>query len=67
MMVSETDPADTTAPDSYHLDGTATVDVNQCCAGANCACLHIDGMRYAGQLFGAVDNDLVAGTVTSKY
>merc|ERR1711981_704515 len=62
MMVSETDPADTTAPDSYHLDTTATVHVNQCTT----ACLNIGGNKYGGKFFGAMDNDLVAGTVRSN-
>lgn len=59
MQLTETDPADATAPDSFHFDATATVDVNMCAM----ACLLINGNRYGGQLFGAVDNDVVAGPV----
>ena len=62
MMLSETDPADITAPDSYNVDVTATVAVNTC----TLACLKIDGNRYSGVLFGAENAGTVAGPVTSK-
>jgi hypothetical protein len=62
MMLSETDPADITAPDSYNVDATANVAVNTCAL----ACLNIDNNRYSGAMFGAENGGMVAGPVTSN-
>jgi len=61
MQLTETDPLDVTAPDSFHLDATTTATLNAC----TLTCLLIDGNRYGGSHFSAsTTGDVVSGPVT---
>ena len=59
MNLSETRPE--AAPNSYFLDATATA-TNVCAAAGTC--LIIDGAQYGGQVFSAVNADVISGVVT---
>ena len=59
MNLSETRPE--AAPNSYFLDATATA-TNVCAAAGTC--LIIDGAQYGGQVFSAVNGDVISGVVT---
>jgi len=61
MNLSETRPE--AAPNSYFLDATATA-TNVCAAAGTC--LIIDGAQYGGQVFSAVNADVISGVVTAN-
>jgi hypothetical protein len=59
IQLTETDPLDVTAPDSFHLDAPTTATLNDCTA----TCLLIDGWRYGGQKLSSFDLEAVSGPV----
>jgi len=62
MNLSETRPE--AAPNSFFLDAAGAMATNVCAAAGTC--LIIDGAQYGGQVFSAVNNDIISGVVTAN-